>query len=334
VDPRSLFELGDSPVPQTPRSRGVDPRSLLEPGLRSPDLAPGSPSCEVYNGRVRASRPRLFVALDAASVSGGAVARSGDGYRFASHARMALPAGALAPSPFAANLARPAEVADALRELARELSVGAAPACLLLPDGVARLALVDVPADVTAQQYARFRIVPGPPYPAGEAVIDVMPLGPGRAVVAAVRRSIVEEYETAAMRAGITQDRLDLTPLAAIAGLLREPGPRGGLTVDVVLGDAALCLAAHEAGTLRVLRNRRRDPGPDEARRLAEEVERTAVLAGDGAGTRIRVVGPGARGLLTSWRSRGGSAEPGWRSAGPANGVDAAELPWLGGAAG
>src|SRR5206468_11084150 len=78
VDPRSLFELGDSPVPQTPRSRGVDPRSLLEPGLRSPDLAPGSPSCEVYNGRVRASRPRLFVALDAASVSGRAVAPSGD----------------------------------------------------------------------------------------------------------------------------------------------------------------------------------------------------------------------------------------------------------------
>jgi len=281
---------------------------------------------------VRRPRPRLFVALDAGSVSGGAGAGSGAGFRLVSHARVPLGAGALAPSPFAPNVVRPGEVAEALRELAQRLDVGPAPACLLIPDGIARLALLDVPADVTAHQYARFRIVPGLPYPPEEAVIDVLPLGPGRAVVAAVRRNVIEGYEAVAAQAGIGQDRLDLTPLAALSGLLREPGDGGGLTVDVILGDAAFCLAAHQDGVLRVLRNRRRDPGPDEPRRLAEEVQRTSVLAGDGAGPHVRVVGAGAAELLASWRAAGGTAEPGWRSEGAGAGVEASELAWLGGA--
>jgi hypothetical protein len=281
---------------------------------------------------MRRSRPRLFVALDAGSVSGGAVAWSAAGFRLASHARVPLPEGALAPAAFAPNLARPEEVSAALRELARTLRIGTTPVCLLLPDGLARLALLEVPADVTPQQYARFRIVPGLPYPAEEAVIDVLPLSGGRAVVAAVRRGVVEGYEAVAAQAGLAQDRLDLTPLAALSGLLRDPGDARSLTVDVILGDAAFCLAAHEGSALRALRNRRRDPGPDEPRRLADEVQRTAFLAGDGAALRVRVVGAGAGDLLAAWRHTVGAAEPGWRSADPAAGADASELAWLGGA--
>ena len=277
-------------------------------------------------------RPRLFVALDAGSVSGGAGTRSGGGFRLAAPARVPLRPGALAPSPFAPNVARPGEVADALRELARALRIGPEPVCLLLPDGIARLALLEVPADVTPEEYARFRIVPGLPYPAEEAVIDVLPLGPGRAVVAAVRRSVIEGYEAVAEQAGLVQDRLDLTPLAALSGLLRQPGDAGGLTVDVVLGDAAFCLAAHQDGVLRALRNRRRDPGPDEPRRLAEEVQRTSVLAGDGAGPHVRVVGAGAGDLLASWRANGGTAEPGWRSESAEAGSEPSELAWFGAA--
>ena len=113
---------------------------------------------------MRRSRPRLFVALDAGSVSGGAVAWSAAGFRLASHARVPLPECALAPAPFAPNVARPEEVSAALRELARTLRIGTTPVCLLLPDGLGRLALLEVPADVTPQQYARFRIVPGLPW--------------------------------------------------------------------------------------------------------------------------------------------------------------------------
>jgi hypothetical protein len=275
----------------------------------------------------------VFIALDAASVSGGAGARSGAGFRLASHARVPLGEGALLPSPFAPNVVRGGEVADALRELARSLRIGDAPVCLLLPDGMARLALLEVPADVTPQQYARFRLVPGLPYPAEEAVIDVLPLDSGRAVAAVARRGVIEGYEAVAERAGIAQDRLDLTPLTALSALLREPRDAGGLTVDVILGDAAYCLAAHQDGVLRALRNRRRDPGPDEPGRLAEEVQRTAALAGDGAGPSVRVVGAGAGDLLARWRVTGGAAEPGWRSEGAAAGIDVSELAWLGGAA-
>lgn len=278
------------------------------------------------------SRPRLFVALDAGSVSGGAVAWSAAGFRLASHARVPLPEGALDPAPFAPNVARPAEVAGVLRELARTLRIGTTPVCLLLPDGLARFALLDVPADVTPQQYARFRVVPGLPYPADEAVIDVLPVAGSRAVVAVVRRAVIEGYEAVAAQAGLAQDRLDLTPLAALSGLLRDPGDAPALTVDVILGDAALCLAAHQGGALRALRNRRRDPGPDEPRRLADEVQRTGFLAGDGGGPRVRVVGAGAGDLLAAWRHTVDAAEPGWRSADPAAGAEACELAWLGGA--
>src|SRR5262249_50379051 len=194
----------------------------------APAVPPGSRSPSgVYNAERmrRPSRARLLVALDAGCVSGGAVARGAGGYRLASHARVALGGGALVPSPFAPNIADPAEVAEALRQLARSLGFGSAPACLLLPDGLARLALLEVPADVTPQEYGRFRLGPGLPYAAEEAVIDVLPLGGGRAVVAAVRRSVVQGYEAAAAQAGISQERLDLTPLAALSGLLREPVP-------------------------------------------------------------------------------------------------------------
>jgi hypothetical protein len=284
---------------------------------------------------VRSSRPRLFVALDAGSVSGGAVARGGAGFRLASHARVPLAAGALVPTPFAPNLARPGDVVDALRELARSLGIGTARVCLLLPDGIARLAVLEAPADITPQQYARFRIVPGLPYAPEEAVVDVLSLGGGRTVVAAVRRSVIEGYEAVAEQAGIAQDRLDLTPLAALSGLLRERGGAAGagLTVDVILGDVAFCLAAHEDGVLRALRNRRRDPGPDEAGRLAEEIERTALLAGNGTGPRVRVVGSGARELIARWRAAGGAAESGWGAGEAGPGIEASELAWLGGAA-
>lgn len=259
------------------------------------------------------------------------MARSGGALRLASHARVRLTGGALVPAPFAPNVVRPDEVAEALRELGRAIGIGTARVCLLLPDGVARLALVDTPADITPQQYARFRIVPGLPYPPEEAVVDVLPLGGARTVVAAVRRSVIEGYEAAAAQAGIAQDRLDLTPLAALSGLLRDPVDGPGLAVDVILGDAAFCLAAHREGALRVLRNRRRDPGPDEAARLGEEVERTAVLAGNGQEPRVRVVGSGARELIARWRAAGAAVEPGW-PAGDGAGAESSELAWLGGA--
>src|SRR5207237_5951771 len=121
----------------------------------------------------------------------------------------------------------------------------------------------------------------------GEAGVDVLALPGGRALASAVRRVIVEGYEAAAEAAGLELERLDLAPLAALSALAREP--RGtAVSVDVILGDRALSLAAWQGGVLHVFRTRRRQSGPREPLWLGREVDRTAVLAGNGSAPRIR----------------------------------------------
>jgi hypothetical protein len=203
---------------------------------------------------------------------------------------------------------------------------------LILPGGVARTVLLEVAAGVTAREFARFRITPGLPYPPDEALVDVLPLDGGRILAAAVRRSVVEGYEAVAGAAGLDVERLDLAPLAALSALAREP--RGtAVSVDVILGDHALSLAAWQGGALHFFRTRLRESGPREAQWLGREVDRTAVLAGNGSAPRIRAVGPGAVELLRAWSDEGRAGEPGWRAEG-ALPVAAAELAWLGAALG
>jgi hypothetical protein len=121
---------------------------------------------------------------------------------------------------------------------------------------------------------------------------------------------------------------VDLAPLAALSVLVKG-APREAAGVDVILGDAAYCLAATHGGTLRVLRNRRRDADEGEADRLRREVDRTAALAGNGAGPlRVRVVGPGARALIGELQRSGRAAGP-WDTAGDGLPAEAADLAWL-----
>ncbi len=248
------------------------------------------------------ARPRLVVAFDASGVSGARFGRAFARPRLRAFARIELPAGALTPSALGPNVQRSG-------------------ATLVLPDGVGRVLLFDTPDGTDDRAYVRFRLAGSLPYPADEATFDVLSLGRGRALGAAVRRSVVAEYEQAAGRAGFTQERVDLAPLIAVEGLLRR-----GAGVHVILGDAALSLATFQDARLTAFRTRRRDPGPGEARRLLEEAERTALLgAGDGA---VSFVGPGARGLVQELVASGSpvSLGPGAESA-----PGAAEAAWLAG---
>jgi hypothetical protein len=278
---------------------------------------------------VKALRSRYVVAFDASGVAGAALARGLGAPRVRSLAHVALTPGALWPSPFEANLRRPEEVKEALREVARALALGDAGVCLVLPDGVARLCDLDVPADTSAAAFARYRMAPALPYPAEEAVIDVLPLGRGRVLAAAVRRRVLEGYEAAAAEAGLAQDRVDVAPLGALAALARREPP-GALTVDLVLGDAAVSLAARVGGTVAAFRNRRRDRSAGEGRRLRAEVERTAALAGGAAAGNIRVLGAGALALVQELQAAGAPAEAGWRVQGEGLAAGGAELAWLG----
>jgi hypothetical protein len=275
---------------------------------------------------------RLIVAFDAAAVSGAVASWGLRGLRVHAACRVPLAEGALVPSPLDPNLARPDEVRDALREVRKSLGTNGRRAVLVLPDGVARVLLVRPEAGVSGQDYARFRVAQGLPFPAGEAITGVLasPGGDGPLLAAAVRRSVVRGYEELAAAVGLAQDRLDVAPLAALSGLAREAG--AGRDMALILGDSALCLALFEAGVLRVFRCRRRDAGPGEAARLRDEVERTAALAGPGSLPRVKLVGHGAADLARELSSVGLAAEAGWRSSEAGSPWEAAEMAFLGAA--
>jgi len=273
---------------------------------------------------------RLVLSLDAGSVSAAAAAWGWGGLRLRSFGQVSFATGVLAPSPFEPNLLQPETVRAALTELRERLGATERRATVILPDGVARIVLMETRGGVAPRDLARYRLAQGLPFPVEEAVVDVLPVGPGRILAAAVRRRVVEEYETAVAAAGWTRERVDLAPLAALAALRRMPG---GATVDVILGDAALSLAAFRHGQLRVFRSRRRDPGPGEAGRLREEVDRSAALAGAEARPRVRVVGPGTLALIRELSALGREAEPGWGTPQPGLPGSTAELAWIGAAA-
>jgi len=203
-------------------------------------------------------------------------------------------------------------------------------ASLILPDGLARAVLLDVPGGVEPREFARFRIAPTLPYPAEEAIVDVLPVGRRRVIAAAVRRAVIEEYEAVLAEVGVGRERVDIAPLAAVAALLRQPPARRA--VDVILGDTAFSLAAFHDAELKVFRTRRRHCGPEEPDRLREEVARAADLAGDGAPPRVRVVGTGALQLIQSLAGGGCWVEPGWDAFREELPQGAAEFSWLGAA--
>lgn len=275
---------------------------------------------------------KLLVAFDASSVSGALASWGLRGLRLRSAARVPLAAGVLVPSPLEDNLVRVDEVRDALTSVRASLKTNGRRAALILPDGLARAQLLEVPRGVPFLEYARYRMSQGLPYPASEAVIDALDLGGRRFLCAAVRRAVIEPYEAVAASAGFSQDRVELAPLAAVAGL-RRLMHGGDSTVDVILGDAAISLTACQGRELRVFRSRRRDRGSDEARWLHEEVDRTSALSGGSVPSRVRVVGSGAAGVVRGLEALGLKVEPGWPvSDGAELPVQAVELAWLGAA--
>jgi hypothetical protein len=271
---------------------------------------------------------KLLLAFDAASVQGARLAQRLRGPELQAMARRALGTGALHPLALGTNIVRADEVREAARAVVAELGGGGRAGILVLPDGVARLALVDVPKGSDAREYARFRLSSQLPYPAAEAVVDLTPAGPGRFLAAAVRRDVAAEYEAMGEAAGLGRDRVDLMPLAALAVLRR--GASAGPRIDVVLGEAAFSMALFGGGVAVALRSRRRDPGPDEPERIRREVERTALLGEHGTSPSVRVVGAGARRVAEALCGAGVEARAGWGNIRSLASGDAEEAAWLG----
>jgi hypothetical protein len=266
---------------------------------------------------------RIYLAVDASGVTAAEVAESVKGHRLRTLAREPLAKGALAPGAAGPNLADPEAVRGAMTRVLGKLS--AARVTLVLPDGTARLALVEPPRGVPARAYVGYRLAASLPWPAAEASFDALDAGSGRVVGAAVRRTTVAEYEQAASAVGAGVEQVHLAPLLALAGTLRG---RSGDAVHAVLGDVAMCLARVRDGALVALRSRRRDRSPGEASRLREELRK---LASGSAGANGDV-------LFVVCGSDADELRPEIAAAGSLDGLAPAALPrdraaagWLGG---
>jgi hypothetical protein len=240
---------------------------------------------------VRASS--AWLGFDSRSVSAAHVRSAWGRARVAAFAQAPLPAGALAPSPGGAVLAD----ADAVREAAaRALAAldgaGAGRVGLVLPDGLARPTLLDLPRGVAADAFARFRLASGLPFAASEAVMGTLALGRDRCVAAALSRVAVEAFEGLVRTVGGQPGPVFLSSLLGLEALFAAGALRDG--VVVLLGDTTLAHLAAVAGRLVALRQRLRD---DDAARLTADVARTAALAGLPADAPLALAGPGARRL-------------------------------------
>src|ERR1051325_3843194 len=123
---------------------------------------------------MRGLRNRVVIALDESGVAGATVSGGPGSPLLRSFPRFPLAAAALAAGPVDPNVIRPAEVAQALREVAARLELGRGRVVLVLPAGLARTALVDLSGGVAARELARYRVAPGLPYPPEEALVDVL----------------------------------------------------------------------------------------------------------------------------------------------------------------
>jgi type IV pilus assembly protein PilM len=128
-----------------------------------------------------------------------------------------LPAGAIEPSLTRPNILAPEPVALALRRVLDKVGPGEHRISLLIPDDVARVALLSFATLPRTRReihdLARFRMAKSLPFKPEEALLDVnvlsggpaVPAGPGGASVLAVfvHRAVVEQYEALVKGCGL-----------------------------------------------------------------------------------------------------------------------------------
>jgi hypothetical protein len=271
---------------------------------------------------------RLVVAFEADSVCGAMIGSGPGAARVKAFARAEISPGALTPAAFEPNLVRGDEVGAALEQVRRLLDVGSRGVCVVVPDGLARTALLDFPSGVDASDFARFRLASGLPFPESDAIVDSLPVGRRQLIAAAARRAVLAEYEVAVAEAGFRQERLTLAPLAAVAGLLknRESGARA---IDVILGVVAVTIVSSSGSAPCALRNRRRSGHDRDWEWLSEEIQRSAPCPEASGPIALNIVGHGSRDAIAALRTLGHTPQAGW--VGIHAPSDAADAAWLGG---
>ncbi len=208
-----------------------------------------------------------------------------------------LPDGIVVPALAASNIVNPPAVAEAVRRALAAVG-GARDVALVLPDSAAKVSLVrfdQVPARAAdLEAMLRWNIRKSLPFKSDDAQVawSAGAAGEGGArefVVAASRRDIVLEYETACEAAGAHAGLVDLATFNVVNLLLASSGGGDWLLVHLAFEYATIAIVRD--GALIFYRHR----GAEGEESLADLVHQTAMyyedrLAGKGFG-RVVLVG-------------------------------------------
>ena len=164
-----------------------------------------------------------------------------------SHATDALPAGALVPGLMAGNIRDRAAVADALARLLDRLGSRPKRVGVIIPDPVAKVSLVRferVPSSAhDLDQLVRWQVRRTAPFPLEEAQVTYV-AGERFAeaqefVVSIARRTVVEEYESLCVAAGLNPGLVDISSFSVINAALAGSIPAGDWMLINVAADYA-----------------------------------------------------------------------------------------------
>lgn len=220
-----------------------------------------------------------------------------------------LEAGALLPLLARSNFLNPEELAGKVSAVAGVLGSDKGPIGLLLPDGAVRVSILDfetLPADRKEQKsLVRWKMKSLLPYPVEEARIsfDISAREPEgvQAVVMAIRKSVLEEYESTVD--GLSgRVSLVLPTSAALLPLLSEETGQGEMLLNI--SPAGLTVVVASGGQIRLWRNQT-TAGKSSAEALSsigEEAVRTLAASHDRYGLDVSLVRVCARpGVSPDW---------------------------------
>ena len=237
---------------------------------------------------LRTPPPPVAIEIAPNRVTAVAVSGSGPDVRLGAWAVEALPEGAVTPSLTASNLARPAEVAAAVRAALERLGQRARRVALVIPDAAAKVSFVrfkEVPARAAdLDELVHFQIRKAAPFRVEDSQVSYA-AGDRSAegqefVVVQARRDIVSEYEQACQAAGAVAGVVDLSTFSLAHCALRTTS---GLT-----GDWLLIHGTADGATIAIYRGRHavffRRRGADGEAHLGELVHQTAMYYQDRLG--------------------------------------------------
>ena len=236
-------------------------------------------------------------------MSAAAVASRDSSLSVTAHAIELLPAGAVAPSLNAANIADPKGVAAAVRRAFERIGTRPRRVALAIPDSVAKVSLLrfeKVPERTRdLDELVRWQVRKAAPFRIEDAQLSYMPShtaadGSTEFLVVMARRDIIREYEAVCEDAGAHAGVVDLATFNVINAVLAAPSAPADdwLLVHVTDEDATMAILRGES--LVFFRNRIADGEAG----LADMVHQTAMyyedrLSGRGFG-RVVLAGGGS----------------------------------------